>query len=62
MSTPVRIWDATLPKLDYLCQIDHRRLRAEEINWLVEKELRGRGVNPDKLPKHGGAGNGKKRK
>lgn len=45
----IRMWTKTLRKLDHLCGLDHRRMRTEEIDWLVDAELKRREIDPETL-------------
>ena len=49
VSIPVRIWTKTLRKLDHLCKVDERKQRAAELDFLLNKELRSRSIDPETL-------------
>ena len=50
-STPVRIWDRTLSKLDELAKALRRRSRQELLDVIVDDALVAQGIDPHTLTK-----------
>jgi len=49
-SKPVKVWLTTVRKLQFLAAIDERGSLQQELDYVLNKELRSRGFDPDKLP------------